>query len=1026
MAKSGLIQGTVSNTTRTYRSWIWWQETGQNITNNTSTVYVELLIDTEQTGNTWATSNAASASITIQGNTSSISSFYSSTADGWTYSAAASPTGRAAERIHSHTVTVAHNADGTMSASLSAAANINSGGFGPGVVSVSGSASLDTIPRRSTIQTFANFTVGSNPSFSLSAASTAFSHRITLSWSSYTAVFNWSAGTSSGTLSMSGRAGDLFTAMATGGTSVSVTATLETISGSTVIGTDTRTVSATTSACTVTANVANFTLTNAFSVSVSALQNSLLKRVLKVYANGVYIMEFENATAGATTMSHTFTVAQRQAIYQQFASSGSSTTLRFDLYTQYGTKRIGAVDNSKTATGSTPAQSLTAISNFNYGDTVTISVSGGDTAALDYETFVLVDSTSVVSLLNTSYTGNLSTYQNAILFNALKNKTSGSFSATVSFRTKSGTIKSIGTGASRTATISVPNTGVYVPSITSFISSEDSSGTNYSVINAMSLGTNIYVQNKSLIKFEAVGVAAGLGADITSVVLRYNFVDNTMTGTTTRTFSLTPTTSGNVQATATITDSRGRTFGLVINTIIRGWALPYISGLSVSRTGANKDKATPSFTAIGSTLNDASGVNKNTLRYRIRYRLLPSGSFATSVTSTATATMSQTYNSELAQTFATGSRYEIEVVAEDKLSGTSFANSPLSLVTLGTIVVPISVSKQGIGVGKVWEQGALDVGGDIYQNGALLKGTEIRSNANAWLSGQVTFQQGSNVTLSQSGSTITINATDTNTTYSAGNGLSLSGTTISLGTPSTLTASTSNALTATSHTHAITTSASGAASTIMQTDGSGDAHARLFRSTYANQSTISGAMAFRVNNSTDNYIRFCSDATAIRTFLSTPSTGITITAGNGLSGGGTLEANRTITLGTPGALTSTSTNAVTATSHTHSIPNNYVQIYGGTLTAGGSGALTSAYTNFDYLIVIGYMDNGLTENGVSMSVPVAFINSSVRQFSLGLAFTSSSVALLNFSLPTTTSIRFDNSAGPYVESIARVYGVKIV
>ena len=78
---------------------------------------------------------------------------------------------------------------------------------------------------------------------------------------------------------------------------------------------------------------------------------------------------------------------------------------------------------------------------------------------------------------------------------------------------------------------------------------------------------------------------------------------------------------------------------------------------------------------------------------------------------------------------------------------------------------------------------------------------------------------------------------DTNTTYSAGNGISLSSTTFSvaggnglvqetsglaLGTPTTLTAATANALTTTSHTHAITTTASGAASTIVATDTSGN------------------------------------------------------------------------------------------------------------------------------------------------------------------------------------------------------------
>lgn len=45
----------------------------------------------------------------------------------------------------------------------------------------------------------------------------------------------------------------------------------------------------------------------------------------------------------------------------------------------------------------------------------------------------------------------------------------------------------------------------------------------------------------------------------------------------------------------------------------------------------------------------------------------------------------------------------------------------------------------------------------------------------------------------------------------------------------------------------------------------------------------------------------------------------TITAGNGLTGGGNLTANRTITLGTPGTLTLASGNSVTSGSHTHAL-----------------------------------------------------------------------------------------------------------
>jgi len=63
------------------------------------------------------------------------------------------------------------------------------------------------------------------------------------------------------------------------------------------------------------------------------------------------------------------------------------------------------------------------------------------------------------------------------------------------------------------------------------------------------------------------------------------------------------------------------------------------------------------------------------------------------------------------------------------------------------------------------------------------------------------------------------------------------------------------------------------ANTIAYRDSSADLTARLFRANYANQNTISGAMAFRVNNGTDNYTRYCSSSSAIRTFLGVPASG---------------------------------------------------------------------------------------------------------------------------------------------------------
>ena len=95
------------------------------------------------------------------------------------------------------------------------------------------------------------------------------------------------------------------------------------------------------------------------------------------------------------------------------------------------------------------------------------------------------------------------------------------------------------------------------------------------------------------------------------------------------------------------------------------------------------------------------------------------------------------------------------------------------------------------------------------------------------------------------------------------------------------------------------------ANTLVARDGGADINARLFRSNYANQSTISGAMAFRVNNGTDNYVRYCSSPSAIRNFIGagTSSTSGTVTSvsgtgtQNGLTLTGTVTSSGNLTLG---------------------------------------------------------------------------------------------------------------------------------
>ena len=63
------------------------------------------------------------------------------------------------------------------------------------------------------------------------------------------------------------------------------------------------------------------------------------------------------------------------------------------------------------------------------------------------------------------------------------------------------------------------------------------------------------------------------------------------------------------------------------------------------------------------------------------------------------------------------------------------------------------------------------------------------------------------------------------------------------------------------------------ASTLVYRNSSADINVRLLRANYQDQGTISGAIAYRVNNSSDNYTRYCSSPSAIRTFLGVPASG---------------------------------------------------------------------------------------------------------------------------------------------------------
>jgi hypothetical protein len=157
------------------------------------------------------------------------------------------------------------------------------------------------------------------------------------------------------------------------------------------------------------------------------------------------------------------------------------------------------------------------------------------------------------------------------------------------------------------------------------------------------------------------------------------------------------------------------------------------------------------------------------------------------------------------------------------------------------------------------------------------------------------------------------------------------------------------------------------ASTIAYRDSAADINARLFRSNYQNQSTIGGAIAFRTST-TDNYIRFCSDASAIRTFIGAASSSVVSGVTSVATGGGL----------TGGTITSTGTLSHADTSSQGSVNNSgntYIQDV--TLdTYGHVTSLTSATTTLATLGYTGATNANYITNNNQLTNGAGYITSS--------------------------------------------------
>lgn len=234
---------------------------------------------------------------------------------------------------------------------------------------------------------------------------------------------------------------------------------------------------------------------------------------------------------------------------------------------------------------------------------------------------------------------------------------------------------------------------------------------------------NTFIQTLSNIKVSFNGASGSYGSNITGY--HAEIVGNNQTtdvnGGTLGIMNY----NGTITVKASVSDSRGRwSDPRDVSVTVLEYFAPSLS-FSVVRTGSTSSTLEVIRNARIAPLI-VNGIQKNTMK--LTFKVSPYGKDAyTTDTGPASGewlSISSLVNSpaNLAGEYAANKSWQVLAILEDKFTSTSFkAQVPVESVVL-------SYDRDGLGIGKIREFGALDVKGDIYANNSQIQQYQLTSN----------------------------------------------------------------------------------------------------------------------------------------------------------------------------------------------------------------------------------------------------------------------------------------------------------
>ena len=295
---------------------------------------------------------------------------------------------------------------------------------------------------------------------------------------------------------------------------------------------------------------------------------------------------------------------------------------------------------------------------------------------------------------------------NISLCSQIPNATSGT--ATIKVQTMNGSTWVAET--SKTITFNVPS------SVVPTIASVTATGNNL-------LG-GIYVAGKSTVTAKINNASGAYGSTIKSYSISGANISSSASSATSGTLG-----AGAYTITGKVTDSRGRTASKSISITVHSYYAPSLSidFYRCNSDGTRNDSGTYARVYINQEVQNIGNANVNAKRYKIEYKRATSTSWTTFKDWADITAYTAKWTHDLGSDWENAVTYDLKVSIKDSY------NTVSATASIGTITCLFNIEQDGIGVGKVHERGALDVGGDIYTSGVVAAQNGMRTGKSLYV-----------------------------------------------------------------------------------------------------------------------------------------------------------------------------------------------------------------------------------------------------------------------------------------------------